>query len=183
MAWWVQGLAPHLEAGSGDRPTLWVLFFGLWFIFYHSAWYWFLLTSQKDRAGLPIDYGLLGLSTDFVDLIAMMLGFIGLGLASGNYERYNVSLVFFAVLVLALTAFVFNFARIGGAREWRRFAPFFLSILLPAVGLGMHLCYGFVTGATRIVLLILLYVILVVYIVVPRWFFSLRRGLPQGITP
>src|SRR6266852_2080775 len=87
LAWWIQAVAFRSDGGT-PRPTYWALFFGFWFLVYHSVWYGFLITAPKASGGvLPLRYERLTLVTDFLDTVAMMMGFAGLGFAAGHYDK------------------------------------------------------------------------------------------------
>src|SRR5258708_25009722 len=126
LAWWIQAVAVRLDGGM-PRPTYWALAFGFWFLAYHSVWYGFLITAEKESktvteggpqkvtAGiLPKEYGRLTLVTDFIDTTAMMTGFVCLGFSAGHYDKTHAVVVFSAVLILAISAAVANFP------EWRK---------------------------------------------------------------
>src|SRR5258708_13514230 len=106
LAWWIQAVAVRLDGGM-PRPTYWALAFGFWFLAYHSVWYGFLITAEKESttvteggpqkvtAGvLPKKYGRLTLVIDFIDTTVRMTGFVGLGFSAGHYDNTHSVLLF-----------------------------------------------------------------------------------------
>ena len=182
LAWWVQGLATYSD-GSIPAPSLWILAFGVWFLFYHSIWYWFLVTAaDPSRGAMPAEYGALALTTDFVDVIAMMLGFAALGLASGNYDKSHPTVAFYAVLLVAVSAAIANFPiwwkSKGRLRQY--VLPFALAIGIPSFGAYVQSRSQATGTCTAWTMLGLLYVVLLLYLVRPDLFSSHRSPRAAG---
>ncbi len=177
-AWFVQGWA-RWSSKLDEAPNGWVLLFGLWFILYEGIWYWFLLNPDaRDKNDLPMGYTGLAVATDYCDIVSNVLGFVGLGLASGNYEHVRLDVAFLACGLLVASAAVANHP--GWKWDWKHLStywlPFGAAITIPVVGGLRHYVRPTEVDDLTIGLLAGLYVVLWAYLNYPEIFNSHRTS-------
>jgi hypothetical protein len=105
IAWWVQALGSYLD-GSDPRPTIWALSMGLWFLVYFSTWYFHVIaqTPPQDSSVYKVPV----LVADVLDSLAIPVAFLGLGFATGNYDKTSYAWTWLAAAVIPISALLHN---------------------------------------------------------------------------
>lgn len=87
------------------RPSPWIAFFGIWFIFYHAS----LFMRFKDRRGNDYTYG--DAITDLTEAASVIIGYYGLGLMTStpsSGQPYSYTLVYIAALMVPIVGTITN---------------------------------------------------------------------------
>src|SRR4051812_2476229 len=71
IAWLVQAIATKCEGGE-DLPSPWALWFALWFLVYHSAWFVHLVGSA---GAMKQSYTLRHFASDVLDAFGLLGAF------------------------------------------------------------------------------------------------------------
>lgn len=182
IAWWVQGASATLHDESSS-PDEFALSFGMWFMIYHSVYYWHVLTSNKsgsdnEASVLPPGYTLRNLITDVVDVVTIIGAFMALGLTTGQYHHMNVSHAYLAVTVIIGSAFISNFKKKLDHPEYF-YSLFLASFTLAIAGVWIHWGGGNSVTSGSWAILADLSLLLLVYIFFPDAFQS-RRSKKKG---
>jgi hypothetical protein len=171
LAWEVQAFANWWTTGT-DRPLEWSLLFGLWFIVYHSLWYWHLL--RHENAGGPLT-----VATDLLDAVLLLAAFWALAFASGKYAALASNWVFLVVLGLTISGLIANARRINGW-GWGWFA---VAILACVVGARAQWETPGTIGGWAWTVQVTLWVVLAAYALSPALFGSSRTAIGGVATP
>jgi len=172
IAWWVQAVGP-LFFGKTDIPSFWTLAFALWFLIYHGIWYLYLITRLSAE---PEDYSGLFFWSDVISGIALLLGFVFLGLTSEKHEAIKHGLLYVAAGLVPISALL-------GNAFWTKPKAFWLPVFAVIVaGIGVWTEWGNESTRNDSLeggLLVTMYVLLAIYLIWPQFFGSHRNTTPQ----
>jgi len=175
LAWLVPALPAAVDS-HGDGPTWWSLLFGIWFLVYHSAWFVHLVRTADDG---EIIYGGRHFSSDLSDVVAVLVAFWGLGLASAQYSHSYPRLVYGAALLVPISPWVH---RGFPKRFWTWWFAGVFPVGLPIAGLILPRQTQTTQTVVDHLLLVGLYVLLGLYFIFPDLFESDRSELKKPPT-
>lgn len=182
IAWWVQALGTLVER-STPEPHPWSLWFGLWFLVYHGTWYHHELVSSAESPGEKpkegetgvaqprMEYGVRHGLADIIDVVALLVAFLGLGFATGSYGFDRVWLTWIAAASIPIAALLNNFERL--TKKPATFTSLFLALAVP-VAAFVRPAWSRPPHAMSTFLLVAFWIILAVYILWPEAFSSGR---------
>jgi hypothetical protein len=181
IAWWVQAVGALVER-SDPAPHPWSLWLGLWFLVYHGTWYHHELVSgtgspaENASAGEPaaparVPYGWRQGTAGVVDVVALLVAFLGLGFATGSYGFDRVWLTWIAAASIPVAALLNNFERLR--LKPLTFASLGVAAAVPIAAFVVP-AWSRPPHSMSTLLLVAFWVILGVYIVWPEAFSSGR---------
>jgi hypothetical protein len=160
-------LVPAAPAAIASSTALWALLFASWFVLYHSAWFVHLVGAADES---NFEYGGYAFASDLIDVVAVFVGFLCLGLTTPEFASIRPPWVYATALLVPLSAIVDKRFRLkGGARLWLTLVAGVIvaGILIPrANGTSLVGTDWWILGG--------LFVLLIVYFVVPTAFNSHR---------
>jgi hypothetical protein len=176
ISWWVEA-ATRTHPQGEDGPIPWAMWFGVWFLIYHTVWYGHLI-GEHAEPNTMFAYPARRFASDLVGVAGLLGGFAALGLASGQYHLYLPG-VFLAAGFIPLSALLgHRHRRLGNS------ALIIIAGLAAATGVAAHLgANAGVPTSLDITLLREFWLVLLAYLFVPSVFGTARaHAKARGFT-